>query len=72
MKIKVFNYLASKAGWKDNGGGMCIDSSAIEDEINRFCRGKEVVDIKTNTVEYDFHNNGGCNGVSLVYTVIYR
>lgn len=72
MKIAVFKYEASTALWKKDGGGECIDAGRIEREINNFCKDKEVVDIKVNTVEYDYHNNGGCNGITLVYTVMYK
>lgn len=72
MKIAVFKYDASIANWKNDGGGECIDTELIEDEINEFCEDKEVIDIKINTVEYNYHNNGRCNGVVLVYTVIYK
>lgn len=72
MKIAVFKFNASIARWKDKGGGECIDTFVIEDEINSFCKGKQIVDIKVNTVDYDYHNNGGCNGITLVYTVLYN
>ena len=72
MKIAVFKYEASKSGWKENGGGECINAELIESEINEFCEDKEVIDIKVNTVEYDYHNNGGCNGVEIVYTIMYN
>lgn len=72
MKIAVFKYLASNNRWKEKGGGECIDTELIEQEINEFCEDKEVVDIKVNTVEWDYHNNGGCNGVTLVYTIMYK
>ena len=72
MKIAIFKYAASKSLWKKDGGGECINTELIEDEINNFCKDKEVVDIKVNTVEYDYHNNGGCNGITLVYTIMYK
>ena len=72
MKIAVFKYLASNSAWREKGGGECIDTELIEREINDFCEDKEVVDIKVNTVEWNYHNNGGCNGVTLVYTIVYK
>ena len=72
MKIAIFTYEASKPSLKGKGGGYCIDAELIESEINEFCEDKDVIDIKVNTVEYDYHNNGGCNGVLLVYTITYR
>lgn len=72
MKIAVFKYKASIALWEEDGGGECINAELIENEINNFCEGKNVIDIKVNTVEYDYHNNGGCNGVTLVYTILYK
>lgn len=72
MKIAVFKYDASIAKWEKDGGGECISTEWIEDEINEFCESKDVVDIKVNTVDYSYHNNGGCNGVVLVYTIMYK
>ena len=72
MKVAVFKYNASVAKWKESGGGECIDGELIECEINEFCEDKEVVDIKVNTVDYNYHNNGGCNGITLVYTIMYK
>ena len=72
MKIAVFKYEVSKCKWKKDGGGECVDSELIEREINEFCEDKNVVDIKVNTVDYSYHNNGGCNGVTLVYTIMYK
>lgn len=72
MKIKVFKYEVSKAKWEKNGGGECIDVELIENEINEFCENKEVINIKVNTFDYMHHNNGGCNGVILVYTIMYK
>jgi hypothetical protein len=72
MKIAVFKYKASVAKWTDNGGGECLDTELIENEINEFCEDKEVIDIKVNTIDYDYHNNGGCNGVTIVYTIMYK
>lgn len=72
MKIAVFKYEASVNRWEENGGGECINTELIESEINRFCEDKDVVDIKVNTIDYAGHNNGGCNGVTLVYTIMHR
>ena len=72
MKIAVFKYDASICKHERDGGGECINTELIESEVNDFCEDKEVVDIKVNTVEYDYHNNGGCNGVALVYTIMYK
>ena len=72
MKIAVFKYVASVNRWKEKGGGECIDTELIENEINEFCEDKNVIDIKVNTVDHDYHNNGGSNGVTLVYTIMYK
>lgn len=72
MKVAVFKYEASKLNSLLNGGGECINSELIEREINEFCEDKNVIDIKVNTVEAVYHNNGGANGVALVYTIIYK
>lgn len=70
-KVKLFKYQASIAKWKTDGGGECLDTEKIEKEISAFCRGKQIRDIKVNSIDYDYHNNGGCNGITLVYTIIY-
>lgn len=70
-KVKLFKYQASVAKWKTDGGGECLDIEKIEKEISTFCRGKQIRDIKVNSIDYDYHNNGGCNGVTLVYTIVY-
>ena len=72
MKIAVFKYNASIAKWKENGGGECINTELIESEINEFMEDKTVIDIKTNTYTYDRHNNGGADGVMMVYTILYK
>ena len=72
MTDTAFKYNASIAKWKENGGGECINTELIESEINEFMEDKEVIDVKVNTVDHDYHNNGGANGITLVYTVMYR
>jgi len=70
MKIAVFKYLASKNGRENGDGGECINAELIESEINDFCEDKEVIDIKVNTVEWDYDNIG--NDITLVYTIMYK
>ena len=53
-KVKLFKYQASIAKWKDNGGGECLDTIKIEKEISAFCRGKQIRDIKINSIDYDY------------------
>jgi len=44
----------------------------IEDSVNAFIQGKKVIDIKTNTVDAKYHNNGYSNTIELYYTIMYE
>lgn len=46
----------------------------IDDRINEFMSnlGCEIIDIRINTVEVNYHNNGRGNTVELWYTIIYE
>ena len=44
----------------------------IEDQINDFCSDKKVIDIRTNTVDVHYHNNGRSNTIELWVTIIYE
>lgn len=71
MKVEVFKFKASVCNLPDKGGGMCLDENEVANTINNFCVGKEIFDIKVNTIETKYHNNAGCNEVYLVYTIMY-
>ena len=72
MMVKVFKYPASKLGWKENGGGDCLNTELVATDMNEFIEDKTVIDIKVNTYTYDRHNNGGADGVMIVYTILYK
>jgi hypothetical protein len=48
------------------------DELVIEETVNNFIKDKKVIDIKTNTVEVSYHNNGHANIVELYYTIVYE
>ena len=72
MRVAVLKYPASKLGWKEHGGGDCLDQELVETEINEFIEDKTIIDIKVTTYTYDRHNNGGADGVMMVYTILYK
>lgn len=72
MKVKVFSFKASEFNIPKNGGGFCLDSNSVEKEINSFCKNKNIIDIKVDIVNAANHNNGGCNGVYIVYNILYN
>ena len=83
MKIKVFKFLVSN--WtsscfdSDISNADYVSSAKrlytpeqVEGIVNSFCNGKNVVDVRVNNVDVNYHNNGRGNAVELWYTVIYR
>lgn len=48
------------------------DSEDITESLNYFIEDKDVIDIKVNTVDIKYHNNGRGNTIELWYTIIYR
>lgn len=44
----------------------------IDNEINYFCKDKDVIDIKINEIYRTITENSGTNKVLLQYTVIYK
>lgn len=71
-KIKTFTYHLTEFGSIDTTGStewLC-DDIAIP-EVNNFMRGKNVIDVKVNTYEARYHNNGGVPLVMIAYTIVY-
>lgn len=71
-KIKTFTYHLTEFGMPDSTGSTewICDDLAIP-EVNSFMRGKDVIDVKVNTYEARYHNNGGIPLVMIAYTIIY-
>ena len=44
----------------------------IEKIINDFIWGKDIIDIKVNAIDVNYHNNGRNNTIDLIYTILYR
>lgn len=48
------------------------DAATREKEINNFCKTHDVIDIKVNTIDAHYHNNGGDNTIRMSYTILYK
>jgi len=81
MKIKVFKFKVSNFGYLDKSNDQnkldkeyreINDELVIEDTVNEFIQDKKVIDIKTNTVDVQYHNNGHANYIEMCYTIIYE
>lgn len=84
MRVKVFRFRVSNAAsrpctgdigekWFDKSKAELKSNEYIEDTINSFLdKVNRAIDIKVNTVDVGFHNNGRGNTVDLVYTVLYE
>lgn len=83
MKIAVFKFEVSNPArcplkgdetysWYTASLDRLADADEIEYEINRFCEDKDVVDIKVNTVDAQYHNNARGNTIELWYTIMYK
>jgi hypothetical protein len=83
MKIKVFKFEVSNASskafsddkqkdWYYTQQARLKTPNEIEDIINEFCKDKDVVDIKIQTVDVEYHNNGRGNTIELWYTIMYK
>lgn len=77
LKIKTFRFIGSKNSYTRSGNTnekVYDKENKIDHEINQFLKdnGYDLVDIKITTIETNYHNNCGYNGVDLLYTVIYK
>lgn len=84
MKIKVFKFEVSNASSSPFGNDDCkqkwfqekqdklIGPTQIESIINNFCCEKDIIDIKINNVDVEYHNNGRGNTIELWYTIMYK
>ena len=72
MKIKIFTYPLTKFGRMEEGATEFAGKDEAERELNEFCDGKTIVDVKVSTYEARFHNNGGVPQLMALYTVMYE
>lgn len=83
MKIRVFKFEVSNASrcalssdvgdsWYREYRNRLYSPQEIEEEINEFCSNVDVVDVKVNEVDCDYHNNGRGNTIELWYTIVYK
>ena len=83
MKVKVFRFTVSNASsaassddigkaWYSEQKKKLSTEKDIEKALNKFMETVRVIDIKTNTVDVNYHNNGRGNTVDMIYTVLYE
>lgn len=83
LNIKVFKFVVSNCStdasekdkdtaWYNKNVIKIQSEKKIENEINAFIKDKDVVDIKINTVDSKYHNNGCNNTIWMMYTIIYK
>ena len=83
MKIKVFKFLVSNWTSKNSDDDIgkrdysiararLSEPSTIEKTINEFCKNKDIIDIKINSIDVGYHNNGRGNLIELWYTIMYK
>ena len=82
MKVKVLKFQVSNATsslckgdekerWAHDMASMLDTPSKVEGALNDFCNGKNIIDIKVNTVDVNYHNNARGNKIELWYTILY-
>jgi len=52
--------------------GKTISAERIEEIVNEFSLDKEIIDIRINNVDVNYHNNGYSNTIELWYTIMYK
>ena len=76
MKVRVFKFCLKDLGsdYKKERNSPLKEQSAsdIEDTINAYSTGLDIVNITVNTYTTHRHNNGGCDEVYALYTVVYK
>ena len=83
LKVKVFRFRVSNAAssplkddeyekWFIQSKKELVSENYIEKTINKFIEDKDVVDIKINNVDVNYHNNARGNTIDLVYTIMYK
>ena len=83
LKIKIFRFRVSnatsspfsgdeKSEWFMKAKKEIWSEKKIEKTINDFIADKDIVDIKINNVDVQYHNNGRGNTIDLVYTITYK
>lgn len=87
-KIKVFKFEVSNfvygttkeeflkdgksEGYYDKYFNTLVTPEQIEDTVNSFLEGKELISLNINTIDVHYPNNGYENTVELVYTITYN
>ena len=82
-KVKIFRFEVSNgssnplkddesSSWYINGQAKLVSEQEIEETINNFIYDIEVIDIKVNNIDINYHNNARGNTIHLIYTIIYK
>lgn len=79
MKIKLFRFevsnassLALESDWYKNDKEKIVSEGMIENIVNDFIYDKNVIDIKVNNADVNYHNNARGNTIHLLYTIMYE
>ena len=76
MKVKVFKFCLKDVGSnykKENNSPLKEQSASdIEDTLNAYSTGLDIVSITVNTYTTDRHNNGDTDEVYALYTIVYK
>lgn len=83
VKIKVFRFEVSnctsaafdddyRSSWYKQNINKLSSEEDIENEINSFCDTHNIINIKTDTIDVNYHNNARGNTIHLIYTIIYQ
>lgn len=82
-KVKIFRFEVSNAAsrscdndknqsWYRNKLEKLDNEEYIEEYINDFIKGVNVISININTIDVGYHNNGRGNTIHLIYTIVYN
>lgn len=70
MKIKILSFMLSNH--QTDVSERAFHDKDINSEINQFIEFKEVISISSEIATIDRHNNGRCDTVYIIYTIMYK
>ena len=81
-KVKVFEFQVSnpygsvatgpQGCWKERFENDLPSTQEQEKEMNKFLKGKKIINVLVNTYNIHSHNNGGCKTIIVRYTYFYE
>lgn len=73
MKVKILKFDASKNYYDRKDHNLIeINNGEAEKQLNDFISGKDIIDIKINTITTKRHNNSGYDNNTIIYTILYK